>query len=395
MKDFYTEYKNEIDLLNAPTAEERLANLEKLLSEEKEKPEVRPEYANNHIHTTYSFSPYSPTAAVYAARAFGLTTGGIMDHDTIRGAREFRKAGKIAGIGTTCGIECRVNYSDTPLAGRKINNPDQDGVAYMSIHSVKAPGFDRIDEVFAPLRERRNERNRKMIANMNAITAPYGITLDFDADVLPLSQYADGGSVTERHLMDALAKRIISEAGVNNLCDFLIDKMKLELKESNKAKLSDPANPHMEYDLLGILKSEFVPRIFIPASDECLNLDQVVALAKEVDAYLCYAYLGDVTNSVTGDKKAAKFEDDYLDELFELLNARGVRAVTYMPARNTEEQLIRVQNLIKEYGFLDISGEDVNSSRQSMICDALLNPRCTHLVSRAWELVEREKDYPV
>ena len=98
---------------------------------------------------------------------------------------------------------------------------------------------------------------------------------------------------------------------------------------------------------------------------------------------------------MTGDKKAAKFEDDFLDELFEVLDEEGVRAVTYMPARNTDEQLARVQKLIAEHGFTDISGEDVNSSRQSMICDALLKPQCTHLVARAWELVEREKKYPV
>ena len=43
-------------LLNAP---ERLDNLKKLIAEN-EKP-VQGNDVNNHIHTTYSFSPYSPT----------------------------------------------------------------------------------------------------------------------------------------------------------------------------------------------------------------------------------------------------------------------------------------------------------------------------------------------
>jgi len=393
--NFYTENKAVIDRLNVPDAEERLANLKEVLAEEKEVPAVRPEYANNHIHTTYSFSPYSPTAAVYAARAAGLSTAGIMDHDSIRGAREFRRAGAIAGVGTTCGQECRVDFSATALAGRKLNNPDQNGNAYMTIHSVPAPGFARVDEVFAPLREKRNVRNRAMTDKMNSLLAPYGIGLDFDADVLPLSMWHDGGAVTERHLMYALAKKIIGETGVKGLCDFLTGKMELSLKDAEKEKLSDESNPHIEYDLLGIFKSEFVPRIFIPATDELIALKDVAALAKEVDAILCYAYLGDVTASVTGDKKAAKYEDDFLDELFEVLNAEGVKAVTYMPSRNTDEQLARVQQLIRDYGFIDISGEDINSSRQSFICDALLKPSCTHLVGRAWELVNREKVYPL
>ena len=105
--DKFTERQEVLRLLNAPDPEERLANLAIIIGGEKQHPEVKPQYANNHIHTIYSFSPYSPAAAVYCARDEGLQTAGIMDHDTIAGAVEFRKAGKIAGIGTTCGMECR------------------------------------------------------------------------------------------------------------------------------------------------------------------------------------------------------------------------------------------------------------------------------------------------
>ncbi len=149
--DKFVERQEVLKLLNAPTPEERLANLAILLGSEKEKPEVKPQFANNHIHTIYSFSPYSPTAAVYCARDEGLQTAGIMDHDSIAGAEEFRKAGKIAGIGTTCGMECRVDLSATKMAGRKLNNPDQAGICYMAIHSIPATGFRRLDEVFRSL----------------------------------------------------------------------------------------------------------------------------------------------------------------------------------------------------------------------------------------------------
>ncbi|MCD8242178.1 MAG: hypothetical protein LUD73_07440, partial [Lachnospiraceae bacterium] len=159
--DKFEDRQGVLQLLNTATPEERLKNLQKLLSEEKQKPEVKPQFANNHIHTIYSFSPYSPTAAVYCARDEGLETAGIMDHDTISGAEEFRRAGEIAGIGTTCGMECRASLAGTRLAGRKLNNPDQAGIAYMAIHSVPAAGFARLNEAFAPLREKRNIRNRK------------------------------------------------------------------------------------------------------------------------------------------------------------------------------------------------------------------------------------------
>ena len=166
-------YPEEIDaLLNAPSADERLENLKKIrirLDRGEFSPRPKGIFVNNHIHTIYSFSPYSPAAAVYCARDEGLQTAGIMDHDTIAGAVEFRKAGKIAGIGTTCGMECRADLSGTRMEGRKLNNPDQAGICYMAIHSVPESGFARLQEVFGPLRERRNARNRKMTGNISRL----------------------------------------------------------------------------------------------------------------------------------------------------------------------------------------------------------------------------------
>ena len=389
----YVELQREIAFLNAKTAEERLENLRSLIESERTPPEVKPEYANNHIHTIYSFSPYSPTAAVYMARAEGLETAGIMDHDSIGGAEEFRAAGEIAGIGTTCGMECRVSLEGTSMAERRLNNPDQTGVAYMAIHSVPKTGFARLQEVFKPLRERRNERNKKMLANINALVAPAGIELDFERDVLPLSNFAEGGSVTERHLLYALSVKIAEVAGRENCADFVNNNLQIALTEKQRATLCDPDNPHFLYDLLGILKAKLVEKIYIPATDECLKLSEVVALAKEVGAILCYPYLGDVGESPTGDKRAQKFEDDFLEELFEMLKAEGVGAITYMPARNTPEQIARLQALCRKHGMTEISGEDVNSSRQSMICPQLAKPEFRHLVDMAWTLVKREQEF--
>ena len=89
--------------LNEGTEEQRLAALARAIARA-EFPPVDPRMVNNHIHTNYSFSPYSPSAAVYAARAEGLATCGIVDHDSIGGAEEFIQAGEIVGIPTTIGM---------------------------------------------------------------------------------------------------------------------------------------------------------------------------------------------------------------------------------------------------------------------------------------------------
>ncbi|MBR5620571.1 MAG: PHP domain-containing protein [Clostridia bacterium] len=377
--------------LNAPTAEERLSNLQTLIDAETEKPPVSDVFVNNHIHTTYSFSPYSPTAAVWFARMATLPAAGIIDHDSIAGAREFIRAGEIAGVATTVGIECRVSMRGTPLEDRYINNTDQKGIAYMVLHGVPHGEIERVQAHFAPYRAHRNDRNRRMVRNINALLEDAGIRLDFERDVLPLSQYADGGSVTERHLICALCRAIVDMCGRAGTVRFLEDTLSLPLSDKQRAQLGDADNPYIDYDLLGVLKSAFVSRIYVPATDECMHARELAALAKETGALLCYAYLGDVTDSVTGDKRSGKFEDGYLDELFETLRALEVDAVTYMPSRNTLAQLRRVQALCDAGGFLQISGEDVNSPRQSFVCEQLRLPEFRRLTAATWALIERER----
>ena len=155
----------------------------------------------------------------------------------------------------------------------------------------------------------------------------------------------------------------------------------------------DTAYPFYDYDLLGILKSAFVPTIFIDATDECPNVREVAALCRRIDALLCYAYLGDVGESVTGDKKAQKFEDDYLDEVIACLKDIGVPAVTYMPTRNTPEQLARLRRLCDENGLFQVSGEDINSPRQSFIIRAMENPMFANLIDATWKLIDHENKH--
>jgi len=379
--------QNILTLLDAPAKEERLENLKKVL-ETAVFPPMVPQYINNHIHTTYSFSPYSPAAAVFAARMEGLCTAGIVDHDSIAGAEEFIEAGRLVGIPTTVGMECRVSMAGTSMAGRRTNNPDQVGCSYMTLQGVPHDQIKYLNGWFAPYRSARNLRNRAMVRKIDGLLP--GIGLDFDRDVLPLSQYADGGSVTERHLMYALAKKMIALAGRGQSMVGYLGSIGLTLSKKQTEQMLDTAYPFYEYDLLGILKSAFVPKIYIDAEDECPNIRDAVALAKKVGAVLCYAYLGDVGESVTGDKKAQKFEDDYLDEVFACLKDCGVKAVTYMPTRNTRAQLERLRRLCDENGIFQVSGEDINSPRQSFVIRAMEDPMFQNLIDATWKLIDHE-----
>ena len=355
-------------------------------------PEKNRGYVNNHIHTSYSFSPYSPTKALWMAYNSGLTTAGIMDHDSIAGAWEFIEAGKIVGIATTIGIECRVDFSNTALKGRRINNPDQDSIVYMALHGIPHTQIDAVQQFFAPYREERNKRNREMTKKLNDIMKTFGIRLDFDRDIASISKAHEGGSITERHLLFALAKKLVEQYGRGEcLVNFLKGELNIPIKARLEEYLLDPQNEFYEYDLLGVLKSDLISRFYIDAAAECPDVREVIDFSNKVGAISAYAYLGDVEDSVTGDKKSQKFEDDYLDLLFEVIKDLGFNAVTYMPSRNTMAQLKRVKELCRRFELFEISGEDINSPRQSFICSALQKEEFANLVDSTWALIGHEK----
>lgn len=392
MNDYYLKH---IENLNNPSINQRLDSLSKL-KDGIDKGEIRKPVVsndvNNHIHTSYSFSPYSPTKALWMAYINGLGTAGIMDHDTVAGCLEFTKAGKILGMSTTGGMEIRVNMDNTPLAGRKINNPDQNSVVYMAFHGIPHNKIENVQKWIRPYAKARNRRNSEMVEKLNHILSPYDIKMDFKEDVATLSMWSDGGSITERHISFALAHKLTAKFGRGaRLVDFYKNTLKLPLASKSEAFLLDEGNPVYEYDLLSAIKSDMIDMFYLPATDECPDVAEAIAVAAENGCISAYAYLGDVGESVTGDKKPQKFEDEYIEELFGIISELGFNAVTYMPSRNTMEQLNKVKHLCQKYQLFQISGEDINSPRQGFICKAMRNDAFSNLIESTWALIGHER----
>lgn len=348
---------------------------------------------NNHVHTSFSFSPYSPAAAAFLARYAGLQAVGSVDHDSIGAAEEMVEACRILGMGSTVGYELRVNFTGTTVEGRKLNNPDSYNIGYIVIHGVPAPSVSAVARFLEPIRDQRNRRNRVQVDRLNEIlTAADVEPLDFERDVVPRSQLAHGGSITERHILAALSDRLLTTAGDHSLQGWLADRFDVVVPEKIAFLIDDQNNPHRLYDLLGVLKSGFLPRFFIqPDEAECIPVAEAVAFARSVGAIPCYSYLGDVTDSPTGDKKAEQFEDAFLDELIDEVVRLGFQGLTYMPPRNSREQLLRVIDLCRRHGLMEISGVDINSSRQVFTCPEIMLPEFQHLLGTTWALIAHEK----
>ena len=388
--------------INDPTRTpaERVSALGDYLESKPRFPEFVTE-SNNHVHTIYSFSPYTPAMAALKAREAGLMVVGSVDHDSAAGAGEMAAAAAKLGMGAVTGFECRVyvhsaeevNEGRAPLHERKLNNPDTAGIAYMTVQGIPEGARERVAEYLKPIREARLKRTAEMVDRANVILQRLGAELiDVEADIVGRSQFLHGGTVTERHLLAAMANALISRFGRGQALVDGLATMGLSLSPKVAEQLADEDNPHLVFDLLGVMKAEFLGEIYVvPGRDECPTMAEVIAFAREIGAIACYAYLGDVTASPTGDKKAEKFEDDFLEELFVELQRLGMPAITYMPPRNTAEQMARIASLAAEYGLLEVSGVDINTPRQQFNCPELQRPELSHLNDATWAMVAHEK----
>jgi hypothetical protein len=110
-----------------------------------------------------------------------------MDHDSIAGALEFIEAGRLLHLPVTIGLECRVSLQGLPFSGRHINNPDQRGVAYIALHGVPHHQIPAVQAWLEPIRQARFQRSLAMNGRLNHLMKPYGLSLDFEQDIIPLS----------------------------------------------------------------------------------------------------------------------------------------------------------------------------------------------------------------
>jgi len=394
--------KDHLAAINDPALDgkERLSALRELEASRSNTENRKNEEVNNHIHTIYSFSPYSPSMAAMLARNSGLGAAGSVDHDSIAAAGEMLAACAILGIGGCVGFEVRVSFKtgedgkESPFASRKINNPDSFGYAYMTVQGIPKRSIKKTAEFLAPIRAERFKRTQAMSVSANAFMSEAGFSeINFENDIVAKSKYDDGGGITERHLLAAIAEKIILKFGKGpGLAEGLKSKMRVCVSPKLAALLSDSNNPHYLYDLLGVLKAEFLPGIYIqPDEKECVPAAEITAFARTIAAIPAYTYLGDVGESLTGDKKAEKFEDEYLDELFAEISRLGYQAIAYMPPRNTPAQLARVRKLSAEWGLMEISGVDINGSRQSFNCPEVLRDESRHLLDTTWALIAHER----
>jgi len=90
-----------------------------------------------------------------------------------------------------------------------------------------------------------------MVERMNRLLSNFSIEkIDYYQDVFSISKADEGGSITERHLLFALGKKLLQQMGKGKkLLNFLEEKFKITIPEKIKSHLNEFDNPYYIYDL--------------------------------------------------------------------------------------------------------------------------------------------------
>ena len=291
------------------------------------------EAVNMHCHTFFSFNGYgySPSALAWLGRRRGLAAMGIVDFDVLDGVDEFLDACELVGLRGSAGIETRVFVPE--FATREINSPGEPGVCYqMGVGFTSGQTKGRAAEILADLRQRATDRNRGMLARVNAHLAP--VSIDYERDVLPLTPH---GNATERHMLTAYvaaAERVYPDRAER--VRFWAEKLAVE-QTKVEAMMDDVPS------FKNVIRAKLMKRGGVgyvqPGPESFPTVDEFHETISLCGALPCFAWL---------DGTSAGEQD--IEELLELMIEKGAVAVNIIPDRNwnikdPETRRIKVQNL--------------------------------------------------
>lgn len=142
-------------------------------------PAVAP-HVDLHAHSTASDGALSPTAAIAAAHAAGLSAFALTDHDTLAGIAEAQIAADACGLRLVPGVELSVHLG-------------KDEVHLLGLH---IRDVDALQQRLEIVRGQRRTRAEAIVAKLNAVGVPVTVEAVLAA--------ADGGAIGRPHVARAL-----------------------------------------------------------------------------------------------------------------------------------------------------------------------------------------------
>jgi hypothetical protein len=294
----------------------------------------------------------------WLARQRGFKAAGIVDFDVLDGVDEFLEACELLAVRGSAGMETRVFIPE--FASREINSPGEPGVYYyMGIGFPSSQPPVTAAPILADMRRRAEERNRTMLARINAFLSP--VTVDYDREVLPLTPV---GNATERHMLAA-----ILQATAGRFPDpvpFWAEKLQLA-PEQVAAQIGDAVK------FPNTLRAKLMKRGGVgyvqPGADTFPSLENVTQLIVACGALPCATWL----DGTSAGEQAS-------EELLGLLISKGVVALNIIPDRNwnisdpdmRRLKLQKLYEIVALAGKLDLPlnvGTEMNAPGQKLVDD--------------------------
>jgi hypothetical protein len=309
--------RNLLDTLSSFHASERLQAVHELLAQHPERPPEKP-WVNMHLHSFFSYNGenWSPTRLAWEARQTGLYAMGICDFDVLTGMNELYAATDLLEVRATAGFESRTFFAE--YADSEINSPGEPGVFYFmgTGFAAEPPPESPAGQTLAAMLEQSHERNRATIERINGKLN--GLTLDYDADVLPLTP---AGNATERHIIRSYFDQALAQCGSpDDAAQFWAENLHSDA-DSLRQKITD-ANAFCD-----LLRSKLMKKGGLgyeqPTSRTFPQLDDVIAMILAADAIPTSTWLDGTSDG----------EADPATQLECLMN-KGVAAVNIIPDRN-------------------------------------------------------------
>ena len=270
---------------------------------------------NMHIHSFFSYNSkgWSPSHAAWNAFKNGYSAAGLCDFDVLDGMPEFLAAAARLGLRAAVNVETRVHVAE--YAHADINSPGEPGVSYFmgaGFAKAAAPGAGQDP---ARYRNMAAERNRALVARINARLPE--IAIDYDRNVMPLSP---GGCPTERHIVQSYRAAAEKSFGGAALCEFWARALNRAQPDVARVISDIPA-------IEELIRSGLVKRGGLgyepPTPRSFPLLGEFVAWTRSFGAIPMVAWL-DGTSAGESDIAA----------LLEFMRAQGAAAINIIPDRN-------------------------------------------------------------
>lgn len=316
--------------------------------------------ANMHCHTFFSFNAfgYSPARLAWLGREEGLELMGIVDFDVLDAVSEFLDACDLTGVRASAGIETRVYLPE--FATREINSPGEPGVCYhMAIGFTSSEVAPAAQKIVDELRQQSAQRNRGLVARVNAYLDP--VTIDYESDVLPLTP---AGNATERHIVSAYIQAAQSQAP--DPVAFWAERLDMP---AARVRAQMDAGAAFQNMVRSKLMKRGGPGYVQPDSDTFPRVERLHELAELCYALPCAAWLDGLSEG-----------EQAMEELLTLLVGKGVVALNIVPDRNwniadpklqaiKRQKLYEVVDLAQQFALPLNVGTEMNSYGQKLVDD--------------------------